>query len=72
LKEPAEGSTYRALEKMLGRGLHWLMQLLRLIGPLSNIDVRLDARCRSVKRVASAVGEGATALQLVHEYLRAV
>ncbi len=30
-----------------------------------------DARCRSVKRVASAVGEGATAIQLVHEYLRA-
>jgi thioredoxin reductase (NADPH) len=31
-----------------------------------------DARCCSVKRVASAVGEGATAIQLVHEYLRAV
>jgi len=30
-----------------------------------------DARCRSLKRVASAVGEGATAIQLVHEYLRA-
>jgi thioredoxin reductase (NADPH) len=30
-----------------------------------------DARSRSVKRVASAVGEGATAIQLVHEYLRA-
>ncbi|HEX8878400.1 MAG TPA: FAD-dependent oxidoreductase [Candidatus Acidoferrum sp.] len=29
-----------------------------------------DARCRSVKRVASAVGEGAAAIQLVHEYLR--
>jgi thioredoxin reductase (NADPH) len=28
-----------------------------------------DARYRSVKRVASAVGEGATAIQLVHEYL---
>jgi len=28
-----------------------------------------DVRCRSVKRVASAVGEGAIALQLVHEYL---
>jgi hypothetical protein len=26
--------------------------------------------CRSVKRVASAVGESATAIQLVHEYLR--
>ena len=28
-----------------------------------------DVRCRSVKRVASAVGEGANAVQLVHEYL---
>lgn len=30
-----------------------------------------DARYRSVKRVASAVGEGATAIQLIHEYLLA-
>jgi thioredoxin reductase (NADPH) len=29
-----------------------------------------DVRARSVKRVASAVGEGAVAVQLVHEYLR--
>ena len=28
-----------------------------------------DVRHRSVKRVASAVGEGATAVHLVHEYL---
>lgn len=28
-----------------------------------------DVRYRSVKRVAAAVGEGATAIQLVHEYL---
>jgi thioredoxin reductase (NADPH) len=28
-----------------------------------------DVRHGSVKRVASAVGEGATAVQLVHEYL---
>lgn len=28
-----------------------------------------DARYRSVKRVASAVGEGGTAIQMVHEYL---
>ena len=31
-----------------------------------------DIRHRSIKRVASAVGEGATAIQLVHEYLQAV
>ena len=30
-----------------------------------------DVRHRSIKRVASAVGEGATAIQLLHEYLRA-
>ena len=30
-----------------------------------------DVRRGSVKRVASAVGEGATAIQLVHEYLSA-
>ena len=30
-----------------------------------------DVRHRSIKRVASAVGEGATAIHLVHEYLRA-
>jgi thioredoxin reductase (NADPH) len=29
-----------------------------------------DVRHRSVKRVASAVGEGAAAIQLVHEYLK--
>ncbi len=30
-----------------------------------------DARYRSIKRVASAVGDGATAVRLVHEYLAA-
>jgi thioredoxin reductase (NADPH) len=30
-----------------------------------------DARANSVKRVASAVGEGAMAIQLVHRYLEA-
>src|SRR5205823_14585986 len=29
-----------------------------------------DARQDSIKRVASAVGDGATAIRLVHEYLR--
>ena len=31
-----------------------------------------DARYRSVKRVASAVGDGATAVRLAHEYLAAL
>ena len=30
-----------------------------------------DARCRSIKRVASAVGDGATVVRLTHEYLTA-
>jgi ferritin-like metal-binding protein YciE len=30
-----------------------------------------DARYRAIKRVASAVGDGATAVRLVHEYLAA-
>jgi thioredoxin reductase (NADPH) len=30
-----------------------------------------DARCRSIKRVASAVGDGAAAVRLAHEYLSA-
>jgi thioredoxin reductase (NADPH) len=30
-----------------------------------------DVRCRSIKRVASAVGDGATVVRLVHEYLAA-
>jgi thioredoxin reductase (NADPH) len=29
-----------------------------------------DVRCGSVKRVASAVGEGSVAIRLVHDYLR--
>ncbi|QSJ20272.1 FAD-dependent oxidoreductase [Nostoc sp. UHCC 0702] len=31
-----------------------------------------DVRCNSVKRVASAVGEGAIAVQLIHQYLASV
>jgi thioredoxin reductase (NADPH) len=31
-----------------------------------------DIRHNSIKRIASAVGEGATAIQLIHQYLRNV
>jgi thioredoxin reductase (NADPH) len=31
-----------------------------------------DARHGSIKRVASAVGEGATVVWMIHEYLRAL
>ena len=30
-----------------------------------------DVRYRSIKRVASAVGDGATAVRMIHEYLAA-
>jgi thioredoxin reductase (NADPH) len=30
-----------------------------------------DVRYRSIKRVASAVGDGATAVRIAHEYLAA-
>jgi thioredoxin reductase (NADPH) len=30
-----------------------------------------DVRYRSIKRVASAVGDGATAIRMIHEYLAA-
>ena len=37
---------------------------------LAGVFAAGDVRSRSVKRVASAVGEGAIAVQLVHEYLK--
>jgi thioredoxin reductase (NADPH) len=42
-----------------------------LEGSVPGIFAAGDARANSVKRVASAVGEGATAIQLVHRYLEA-
>jgi thioredoxin reductase (NADPH) len=42
-----------------------------LEGSVPGVFAAGDARCNSVKRVASAVGEGAMAIQLVHRYLEA-
>ena len=42
-----------------------------LEGSVPGIFVAGDVRANSVKRVASAVGEGAMAIQLVHRYLEA-
>jgi thioredoxin reductase (NADPH) len=42
-----------------------------LEGSVPGIFTAGDARANSVKRVASAVGEGAMAIQLVHRYLEA-
>jgi thioredoxin reductase (NADPH) len=42
-----------------------------LEGSVPGVFAAGDARANSVKRVASAVGEGAMAIQLVHRYLEA-
>jgi thioredoxin reductase (NADPH) len=42
-----------------------------LEGSVPGIFAAGDVRANSVKRVASAVGEGAMAIQLVHRYLEA-
>jgi thioredoxin reductase len=39
---------------------------------LPGIFVAGDVRYRSIKRVASAVGEGAMAVQFIHQYLSGV
>jgi len=44
-------------------------QPLSLETNLPGVFAAGDVRHRSVKRVASAIGEGATAVQLIHEYL---
>lgn len=64
-----------------GRDLHRAVELpaawplkrspLMLETSIPGVFAAGDVRHRSVKRVASAVGEGATVIQLVHEHLRA-
>jgi thioredoxin reductase (NADPH) len=44
-------------------------QPLPLETSLPGVFAAGDVRYRSIKRVASAVGEGSIAVQLVHEYL---
>jgi thioredoxin reductase (NADPH) len=60
---------YRAGQPPAGWPLKRLPLLLETSMP--GVFAAGDVRHRSMKRVASAVGEGATAIQLVHEYLRA-
>lgn len=45
----------------------WLLE-----ASVPGVFVAGDVRCRSVKRVASGVGEGANAIQFVHQYLSTV
>ena len=46
---------------------HWLSMLLET--SLPGVSAAGNVRHRSIKRVASAVGEGSIAIQLIHEYL---
>jgi thioredoxin reductase (NADPH) len=56
----------------LGRSPHWSRQRQPFLLETSRAGVFAagDVRSGSVKRVASAVGEGSMAVQLVHEYLK--
>jgi thioredoxin reductase (NADPH) len=78
-----EGSVERDSQGYIltGRDLHrsgqlpsrWPLTRLPLLLETSipGVFAAGDVRHRSIKRVASAVGEGATAIQQVHEYLQA-
>jgi thioredoxin reductase (NADPH) len=56
----------------LGQSPHWTGQRQPFLLETSRAGVFAagDVRADSVKRVASAVGEGAMAVQFVHEYLK--
>jgi thioredoxin reductase (NADPH) len=63
--------TGRDLSRSGGSPAGWPLQWppLFLETSLPGVFAAGDVRHRSIKRVASAVGEGAIAVQLVHEYL---
>jgi thioredoxin reductase (NADPH) len=63
--------TGRDLEREGGRTGEWPLRRppLLLETSIPGVFAAGDVRHRSVKRVAAAAGEGATAVQLVHEYL---
>lgn len=59
------GTRVAESEKWTGRRPPFYLETSR-----AGIFAAGDARCDSVKRVASAVGEGSMAVQFVHEYLK--
>jgi len=65
--------TGRDLHRAGGPAGHWPLDRppLLLETSMPGVFAAGDVRHRSIKRVASAVGEGATAIQLVHDYLQA-
>lgn len=62
--------TGRDLREEYGARWHQQREPLPLETSLPGVFAAGDVRKSSIKRVASAVGEGATVVRLVHEYLR--
>jgi thioredoxin reductase (NADPH) len=68
---PADGHRIAARAIIVATGIAWrrLGAPLPLETSVPGVFAVGDARYRSIKRVASAVGDGATAVRLVQEYL---
>ena len=64
--EPAEREPFVRIAAAHGRPRHLILLETSRAGVFAAGDVRAD----SIKRVASAVGEGAMAVAFVHEYLK--
>ena len=75
IERDAKGFVLTGPDLLLGGGrpTGWTLDRdpYHLEGSVPGIFAAGDARANSVKRVASAVGEGAMAIQLVHRYLEA-
>lgn len=69
----AQGFVVTGREVLDQPGVHWELDRdpLPLETSMPGVFAAGDIRQGSIKRVASAVGEGATAVRLVHEHLRA-
>ena len=67
-----DGKGFVRTRMELARSLHWTSrrQPFLLVTSRPGVFAAGDVRSGSVKRVASAVGEGAMAVQFVHEYLK--
>ena len=67
-----EGGFILTGSEALGTSAHWPLERppMLLETAIPGVFAAGDVRSRSIKRVASAVGDGATAVQLLHEYFR--
>jgi len=68
----AQGYVITGRELLREAGVHWECERepLMLETSMRGVFAAGDVRQGSIKRVASAVGEGATVVPLVHEHLR--